>query len=50
MKKVALLMLVLTGCGQKGDLYLPDDSSHSLPSGAIVQDAAQNGAVAITPK
>lgn len=33
MKMMAVLMLVLlVGCGQKGDLYLPNDSTHVAPS------------------
>ncbi len=28
---VLALLLVLSGCGQKGDLYLPDDPGHEIP-------------------
>jgi len=36
---VALILLTLTGCGLKGDLYLPDDPTAVVPPATVEDDS-----------
>lgn len=49
---IALAMLTLSGCGQKGPLYMPGDTESSKtydPQGVYDDSAQQSGSVKQTP-